>query len=130
MALRDWRDHFVTLITDLAVIRRGREVVLWRLRQTPGSTEAACSFTEPAPEIFHVLVTCNGRPGIRRRMRGMDTLVSWSESLKERLRAAGWYEVDSPEQVHRGLAATSRATLIRFANLASEDVHAHRDRPR
>jgi hypothetical protein len=114
MAIRHWRDHLVTLITDVPVFRRQREVVLWRLCQTSGTTETTCSFTEPAPEIFHVLVTCDGRTEVRRQMRGINTLMSWSENLNARLRAAGWHEVDQPEGSHGvrdGRARSARPRL-------------------
>ena len=100
MPLRNWRDHFMTLIADVPVFRRRREVVLWRLCQTSGTTETTCSFTEPVPEIFHVLVTCDGRTEVRRQMRGINTLMSWSENLNARLRAAGRHEVDQPQGSH------------------------------
>jgi hypothetical protein len=51
--------------------------------------EAVCSVTEPAPGVFHVLLTHNGRPEIRRLMQGIDLLVSWSEGVKARLQV-GW----------------------------------------
>jgi hypothetical protein len=69
MALRNWRDHLMTLIADVSVFRRQPEVVLWRLCQTSGATETTCSFTEPAPEIFHVLVIFSSR-GLGRDARG------------------------------------------------------------
>jgi hypothetical protein len=69
MALRNWRDHLMTSIADISVFRRQPEVVLWRLCQTSGATETTCSFTEPAPEIFHVLVIFSSR-GLGRDARG------------------------------------------------------------
>jgi 2-polyprenyl-6-methoxyphenol hydroxylase-like FAD-dependent oxidoreductase len=79
MALRNWRDHLVTLITDVSVLRR-REVVLWRLRQTDGTAETIGSFTEASPETFHVLVTCDGRAEVRRRLVGIGTLMSFNST--------------------------------------------------
>lgn len=76
-------------------------VVLWRLRQTSDVAETACSFTEPSPGIFHVLLTHNGRPEIRRVVHGIDLLVAWSESVKARLQADGRREVDAWEEWHR-----------------------------
>lgn len=101
MALRIWLHRLATVLGDLSMIRRGHLVVLWRLRQTSDVAETACSFTEPAPGVFHVLLTCNGRPEIRRLMHGIDTLVSWSEGVKARLQADGWREVDAPERSPR-----------------------------
>jgi hypothetical protein len=114
MVIRHWRDHLMMLIADVPLLRRPREVVLWRLCQTPDTTETTCSFTEPSPEIFHVLVTCNGRTEVRRQMRGINTLMSWSENLNARLRAAGWHEVDQPEGSHSvrdGRARSARPRL-------------------
>jgi len=114
MALRHWRDHLMTLIADVPVFRRPREVALWRLCQTSGTTETTCSVTEPAPEIFHVLVTCDGRTEVRRQMRGINTLMSWSENLNARLRAVGWHEVDQREGSHGvrdGRARSARPRL-------------------
>jgi hypothetical protein len=113
MALRNWRDHLVTLITDVSVLRR-REVVLWRLRQTDGTAETMCSFTETSPETFHVLVTRDGRAEVRRRLVGIGTLMSWSESLNARLRSAGWHDVDGQHASHGdrvGRAHSARPTF-------------------
>jgi len=63
--------------------------------------ETACSFTEPSPDVFQVLLTYNRRPEIRRLVHGIDMLVSWSEGVKARLQADGWREVDAPEGSHR-----------------------------
>lgn len=96
MAFRLWLHRLVTLLGDLSIVRRRSVVVLWRLRQTFDVAETSCSFTEPSPHVFHLLLTCNGRPEIRRLMHGIDTLVSWSEGVKARLQADGWREVDEP----------------------------------
>jgi hypothetical protein len=76
-------------------------VVLWRLRHTSDVAEAVCSFTEPTPGIFHVLLTHKGRSEIRRLVHGIDLLVSWSEGVKARLQADGWREVDVPKASRR-----------------------------
>jgi hypothetical protein len=76
-------------------------VVLWRLRQASDVAEAVCSFTEPSPGVFHVLLTHNGRAEIRRLMHGIDMLVSWSENVRACLQADGWRDVDVPEASQR-----------------------------
>ena len=98
MALRIWLHRLATVLSDLSMLRRAYVVVLWRLRRTSDLTETTCSVTEPSPDVFQVVLTCNGRPEIRRLMHGIETLVSWSEGVKARLQADGWREVDAPER--------------------------------
>ena len=97
MALRTCVHRLATLLGDVCFARRRCVVVLWRLRQTPDGAEAVCAVTEPAPGVFHVLLTHNGRSEIRRLVHGIDLLVSWSEGVKARLQADGWREVDMPK---------------------------------
>lgn len=101
MALRTCLHCLATLFSDVSFVRRRSVVVLWRLRHTSDVAEAVCSFTEPTPGIFHVLLTHKGRSEVRRLVHGIGTLVSWSEGVKACLQADGWREVDAPEGSRR-----------------------------
>lgn len=101
MAIRTCLHRLATLLSDVSIVRRKCVVVLWRLRQASDAAEAVCSFTEPSPGVFHVLLTHNGRAEIRRLVHGIDMLVSWSENVKARLQADGWRDVDVPEASQR-----------------------------
>lgn len=124
MALRTWHHRLATLVSDLPVVRRRCVVVLWRLRQPSDLAEIACSFTEPSPGIFHVVLTYKGRPEIRRLIHGIEMLVAWSEGVKARLQPDGWREVDGLEGFHRirGRIGHERKTReIRSVTLVGRD---------
>jgi hypothetical protein len=98
MSLRTCLQRFMTRLNDVSFVRpRRAAVVLWRLRHTSGVSEAACSFTEPTPGIFHVLLTRNGKSEVPRLVHGVGTLVFWAEGVKVGLQANGWREVDVPK---------------------------------
>ena len=101
MAFRICLRRIATRLSDLSVVRRRCVVVLWRLRQTSDVAETTCSFTEPSPDVFQVLLTCNDKPEIRRLVHGIDMLISWSEGVKACLRADGWREIDAPVGSYR-----------------------------
>ena len=97
MALRTCFYFLAARLSDAGFVRRRSVVVLWRLRQTSDATETVCSFTEPTPGTFHVVLTHKGRCEIRRLVHGIDLLVSWSEGVKACLQANSWREVDVPK---------------------------------
>lgn len=89
MVLRDW---LYRLSSALVARSSSRTVVVWRLHHASDEGQAACSFTEPAPGVFDVVVTCNGALEIRRVLNGLDMLMSWVSELRARLEAEGWRE--------------------------------------
>lgn len=120
MALQTWLHRLATRLSDISVLRRKCVVVLWRLRQTSDVADTACSFTEPSPDVFHVLLTYNGRPEIRRLVHGIDMLIARSEGVKARLQADGWREVDAPEgslRIPRGIRHESHTITIGESHL-------------
>ena len=121
MALRHWLHR---LKSALVAGSSPRAVVVWRLHHASDAGQAACSFTEPEPGVFDVVVTCHGAPEIRRVLNGLDMLMSWVSELRARLEADGWR--DRPlvefESSHRpgGKTPSPRSTRTRQRIAAGE----------
>jgi hypothetical protein len=113
MAGQLWLYRLAGRLMDLSVIRRRRVIVLWRLHRTAGAAETVCSFTEPSPNLFDVLLTSNERLEIRRVVHGIDRLMVWSDGVKARLEADGWRDVWAPEASRRipGRTRDDRSTV-------------------
>lgn len=77
--------------------------------------------------MFHVIVTCNGTPEIRRVLNGLDRLMSWVSELKARLEVDGWRERPLAEfhSTHRGQPAVP----IEASKMARQRIAAGERRP-
>jgi hypothetical protein len=113
MADRIWLYRLARRLIDRSGVPRSCVVVLWRLHQAGEVPETVCSFTEPSPNLFQVLLTCGGRPEIRRLVHGIDRLMVWSDGVKARLQVDGWRDVEAPEASRRipGRIRDQRSTI-------------------
>jgi hypothetical protein len=89
MVLRDWLHRVCPALVGGS---SSSAIFVWRLHHASDATQAACSFTEPEPGVFQVVVTCNGTAEVRRVLNGLDMLMWWAAELRARLEADGWRE--------------------------------------